>query len=99
MNLPGVELPPALPARWPSANLERQALRYLLAGDELRQDTFEETWRLAALIFSLSEKGWPCHKRRIDVAGRARAITAYRLDVSAPSVQAALHRRTGKGAT
>lgn len=93
MSLPGVELPPAPPAVWPAGGLEQIALRYLLRGDELRQDKFSETWRLAALIFSLNAKGWPCIKRPIDVKGRNRPITGYRLDMSAPTVQAALHHK------
>lgn len=100
MHLPGIELPPASPAIWPTpGTLENLALRHLLAGDELRQDSFEATWRLAAIVHSLAGKGWSCIVRMVPSQGRARPIAAYRLDVSAPSVQAALHRRTGKGAT
>lgn len=93
MNLPGVELPPASPAIWPTpGTLENLALRHLLAGDELRQDTFEATWRLAAIVHSLAGKGWPCIVRMVSSQGHARPIAAYRLDIEAPAVQTALRR-------
>ncbi len=96
LHLPGFECPFAEPALWPNPQtLAWMVLQRLLAGEELRQDDFEPSWRLAAIVFGLVEAGWAMSKRRVNSPGRVRPIAAYRLDFQAAPVQAAISLRGG----
>jgi len=44
---------------WPTGNHEMMALNMLMAGKELRQINFKISWRLAAIVHALKERGWP----------------------------------------
>lgn len=74
------EPPPFSPIYPAPTTLEGRALALLLEGNELEHPDFERatgSWRLAAYIEALRDKGWPIITRNI--AGAVRIIARYRM--------------------
>lgn len=74
------DLPPFSPIFPTPTTLEGQALAMLLQAAELEHPDFERatgSWRLAAYIEALRDKGWPVQTR--NVTSTDRVIARYRM--------------------
>lgn len=88
-------LPPTIPASWPSYGTRAwEALQALIVGPQNQAD-YQDGWRLAAYVQSLEYKGWQFICRLIEHPRGRKPIAEYRLDLSAPSVSAAMTKHGG----
>ena len=86
-------LPPILPATWPKAGtLEYDVLSRLKAGP-LTQADYGESWRLAAYVLQLSQRGWRINRSDVVKPGFRTPITEYSLDRTDPRTAAAVASR------
>lgn len=83
-------LPPIVPATWPKAGtLEHDVLNRLCSGP-LTQADYGESWRLAAYVSELANRGWRLNRRDVVRPGYRTPITEYSLDHTDPRTAAAL---------
>ena len=86
-------LPLVSAAHWPTPGTRNdEALQAIMAGP-VNQADYWKSWRLGASVKSLQYDGWAFIKRSISRPGCRGPITEYELDLTAPSVAAALKSR------
>lgn len=91
-------LPPIAPATWPKdGTIEQDVLNRLCAGP-LTQADYSESWRLAAYVLELANRGWRINRKDVIRHGFRTPITEYSLDRTDPRTAAALLQRQEGGA-
>lgn len=86
-------LPPIVPATPPRpGTIMADVLNALHAGP-VTQAEYKRSWRLAAYVGDLEERGWSINRRDVVRPGYRSAITEYSLDRSDPRTAAALASR------